>query len=214
MKKIDLTSTSTAIANFPKDLILWNYWDHEHVVGTHFQHYKKVKILYEDEKVCYSERQAKLPYIPFYINETTVAALENSNTMKVWHKTLFGFVYLKQIFKFEEIEDKCKVIKTDLLEVPIYFKFLQPLFDKIMKKWFVDVWNEDMPMRERRFKVWKLGFKDFSGIDYINNKNLKKNLKKNISSYKLTLPVPKITRIKKEGSFRPFNKSKHIGYGL
>ena len=123
-------------------------------------------------------------------------ALENSNTMKVWHKTLFGFVYLKQIFKFEEIEDKCKVIKTDLLEVPIYFKFLQPLFDKIMKKWFVDVWNEDMPMRERRFKVWKLGFKDFSGIIIINNKNLKKNLKKHFF-LQINFTVPKITRIKR-----------------
>lgn len=214
MKKIELKSISIAIANFPKDLILWNYWDHEHVVGTHFKHYKKVKILYEDEKVCYSERQAKLPYIPFYINETTFAALENPNTMKVWHKTLFGLVYLKQIFKFEEIGGKCKVVKTDLLEVPSLFKFLQPVFDKIMKKWFIDVWNEDMPMRERRYKVWKLGFKDFSGIDYINDKNYNKTLKKKIPPYRLILPIPKITKIKKEGSFRPFNKSKHIGYGL
>ena len=74
MKKIDLKSTSFATANFPKDLLLWNYWDHEHVVGTHFQHYKKVKILYEDKNVCFSEREAKLPYIPFYITETTLAA--------------------------------------------------------------------------------------------------------------------------------------------
>lgn len=214
MKKIDLKSTSFATANFPKDLLLWNYWDHEHVVGTHFQHYKKVKILYEDKNVCFSEREAKLPYIPFYITETTLAVLENSKTMKVWHRTLFGFIYLKQIFEFEDMGEKCKVFKTDLLEVPVFLKFLQPAFDKIMKKWFIDVWNEDMPMRERRYKVWKLGFKDFSGIDYINDKNLKKELNKKIDSYKLSLPIPKITKIKKEGSFRPFKKSKHIGYGL
>ena len=44
MKKIKLISKNSAIANFPKDIILWNYWDHEHVVGTHYKHYKKVKI--------------------------------------------------------------------------------------------------------------------------------------------------------------------------
>ena len=43
-----------------------------------------------------------------------------------------------------------------------------------MKKWFVDVWEEDMPMRERRLKVWKLGFQDFKGIDYVNNPEVKK----------------------------------------
>lgn len=215
MKKIELVSVSTATTSYPKNLILWNYWDHEHVVGTHFQHYQKVKILYEDEKVCFSERKAKLPYVPFYITETTLAVLENLNTMKVWHKSLFGLVNFKQIFEFVEIKNKCKVTKKDMLEVPIFLKFLQPLFDKIMKKWFVDVWNEDMPMRERRFKVWKLGFRDFNGIDYVNNKNLKSNIKKiQTSLYKLNLPIPKITNIKKNGSYRPFNKSKHIGYSL
>ena len=62
-----------------------------------------------------------------------------------------------------------------------------------MKKWFVAVWAEDMPMRERRYKVWKLGFKDFQGIDYINDEKLnskfhEKNSRRN---YKLELPVPK-----------------------
>ena len=42
---------------------------------------------------------------------------------------------------------------------PKLLKFLQPIFDKLMKKWFVDVWEEDMPMRERRFKAQKTGRK-------------------------------------------------------
>ena len=35
--------------------------------------------------------------------------------------------------------------------------------------------EEDMPMRERRLKVWKLGFQDFKGINYINNPKVVKN---------------------------------------
>ena len=46
-----------------------------------------------------------------------------------------------------------------------------------MKKWFVKVWEEDMPMRERRLKVWKLGFVDFKGIDFINEKGIQSKKK-------------------------------------
>ena len=203
MKKIKLISKNSAIANIPKDIILWNYWDHEHVVGTHYKHYKKVKIYYEDDKCCYSERKAKLPFLPFYITEESLVVLEDSFTMRVWHSALFNFVKAEQLLNFEEIErDKVKVTKTDYMEVPIIFKFLQPLFDKIMKKWFINVWNEDMEMRERRYKVCKLGFKDFHGIDYINNKEISKENKDLPITYKFKLPIPKITKIKSEGSFR------------
>ena len=85
MKKTYLKSTSEAVAPFPKDLLLWNYWDHEHVVGTHFEHYKKVKIIRENEKECLSERTAKLPLVPFYITEQTLAKLESPNKMLVYH---------------------------------------------------------------------------------------------------------------------------------
>ena len=86
-----------------------------------------------------------------------------------------------------------------------------------MKKWFIDVWEEDMPMRKRRLKVWKLGFKDFKGIDYINDPNIQKN-NKDTRPYELRLPITKITHIKNSNSkktfVRKFKKSKHIGYGL
>ena len=218
MKKIYLTSTSTADAPFPKDLLLWNYWDHEHVVGTHFEHYKKVKIIKEDKKECLSERTAKLPFLPFYINERSLAILENPNKMIVYHYTLFNFVKHKQIFEFSETsENSCKVKRSDFMEVPFFLKFLQGFFDKIMKRWFLDVWKEDMPMRERRLKVWKLGFEDFKGIKYVNDKNLNSKdfiKEKNSIKYQLNLPISKITNIKREGSYRLFKKSKHIGYGL
>ena len=43
-------------------------------------------------------------------------------------------------------------------------------FKKLFKGWFWATWEEDAPMRLRRWKVHKLGFKDFSGIEYINKK--------------------------------------------
>ena len=218
MKKNYLTSVSTATSKFPKNLLIWNYWDHEHVVGTHFQHYKKVEITHEDEKNCISNRWAKLPFVPFYIKSIDICTLVNENKMEVEHTTLFNLIRCKQIFDFEEKnEDECKVTRHDFLEVPKILNFLQPLFDKMMKKWFVDVWEEDMPMRERRLKVWKLGFRDFKGIDYINNPKASKS-NSSPRKYELKLPIPKITQIDKDSEKKTFKRlfknSKHIGYGL
>ena len=218
MTKTFLESVSSADTKFPKDLIIWNYWDHEHIVGTHFQYYKKVNILFEDEKVCFSERWAKLPFIPFYLKTTDLCVMTNENQMDVFHYAFFNLIYCKQTFKFEEdINNHCKVTRYDYLQVPNFMKFLQPIFKKIMKKWFVKVWEEDMPMRNRRLKVWKLGFEDFKGINYINNPQEIKNMHLK-STYKVKLPIPKITHIKNKSSEKTFlriiRKSKHIGYGL
>ena len=217
MSESYLTSISSATANFPKKLLIWNYWDHEHVVGTHFEHYKKVEILFEDRNTCISERLAKLPYIPFYFKMKDELKLTNENQMEVLHTAFFNIIKCKQKFIFEENENSCKVTRYDYLKVPNILKFLQPLFDKLMKKWFVDVWNEDMPMRERRYKVWKLGFKDFKGIDYVNNPDLKK---KELSErkYEVILPIPKTNQNQMNSSKKVFKRiiknSKHIGYCL
>ncbi len=86
-----------------------------------------------------------------------------------------------------------------------------------MKKWFIKVWEEDMPMRERRLKVWKLGFQDYKGINYINNPKAKREDNSD-RPYELKLPIPKITQIRKNSTektfVRLFTNSKHIGYGL
>ena len=218
MSNFFLKSVSSAITKFPKKLLLWNYWDHEHIVGTHFEHYKKVNIIYEDSKVCFSERWAKLPFLPFYLKTTDFAVLTNNSQMDVHHYALLNLLYCKQTFQFEDLSNGgCKVTRSDYLKVPKFLLFLQKAFDKIMKRWFVNVWEEDMPMRERRMKVWKLGFEDFKGIDYVNKANIKRK-KPSERNYNLTLPIPKITHVKnreKEKLFlRKVSKSKNIGYGL
>ena len=218
MDKTYLTSISSANSKYPAKLLLWNYWDHEHIVGTHFKHYKKVVIIYEDEKTCKSERWAKMPFFPFYLKTTDQLNLIKDSRFEVFHSMFFDLIKSKQIFEFTNIEkNSCKVTRYDYLEIPKVLKFLQPIFDKIMKIWFLKVWEEDLEMRERRLKVWNLGFQDFKGIDYINNPEIKP--KKNFGrEYKLTLPLPKITQVKNNSQekifIRKFTKSKHIGYGL
>ena len=98
MNKTFLKSVSSANSKFPKDLLIWNYWDHEHIVGTHFEHYKKVNILYEDKKVCFSERWAKLAFIPFYLKTTDLCVMTNENQMDVFHYAFFNCLKISFCF--------------------------------------------------------------------------------------------------------------------
>ena len=220
MSKFYLKSVSSTLTKFPKKLLLWNYWDHEHIVGTHFEHYKKVNILFENSKCCFSERWAKMPVFPFYFKTTDLLILTEDYRFDVFHSMFFNLIRGKQIFVISDAENnQSKVTRYDYLEIPKILKFLQPLFDKIMKAWFVKVWDEDVPMRKRRLKVWNLGFQDFKGIEYINDPNLKKK-DSSKRPYELKLLIPKATHIKTDENepvktfVRLFKKSKHLGYGL
>jgi hypothetical protein len=69
-------------------------------------------------------------------------------------------------------------------------------------------------MRERRLKVWQLGFRDFVGLGYVNNKTAGPARPDVERPYPIELPVPKITAIARGGVSRPFRSSKKLGYGL
>ncbi len=214
MKTCILRSQNSVVAAFPRDLLIWNYWDHEHIVGTHYKNYLKIKTIAEKDKWVLSERQAFLPFTPISTKARSFMYMESDNEQIVHNFGPFGLV-LKQRFSFTVLGPyETKVTLTNELEVPIFLGWLQGLFTKVMKKWFWDVWEEDMPMRERRLKVWKLGFRDFRGIEYINKKQkIPDNLPDQNRSYVCKLPVPKISDINKGGISRPFSKSVEYGYG-
>jgi hypothetical protein len=88
----------------------------------------------------------------------------------------------------------------------------QPLFTKLFRSWFWATWEEDAPMRLRRWKVHRLGFKDFNGIDYINKKTLRQKDKRS-GPYVFDPPVRSASPIKTvAGIERPFDHSTEIGY--
>jgi len=199
----------------PKEIVIWNYWDHEHIVGTHYKHYESVRIRAEKDNWCFSERYVKLPFIKFMLTTRNFAYLESPFLMKSFHIGKMGLV-LEQDFHFKDIgQDRCLVTLENRIEVPGAFKFLEPFFKKMTTRWFYATWNEDHPMRLRRWKVWKLGFRDFTGIDYINQKTAKPAGRESENRlYPIELPVPKSTRIRQEGYTRPFSESIEVGYEL
>jgi hypothetical protein len=72
----------------------------------------------------------------------------------------------------------------------------------VFKSWLNNAWAEDVPMRNRRWKVHQLGFKDYHGVDWINKKQAKPS-DLNPGPYIFEPPVPSMPQIHKEGMFRP-----------
>jgi hypothetical protein len=211
---IDLTAKESAVAPVPKAVLVWNYYDHEHVVGTHYRHYEKVQILAEERDWALLVRVTKLPFIPVRLSALNFMYSPNDNHMRSFYRGSLGLI-LRQDFHFEDLGPTgSRVTVESRVSVPRALGFLQPLFARLMHKWFVDVWAEDMPMRERRLKLWRLGFKDFVGLDYVNNREKGPDQPDYARLYTLRLPLPKVSNIKSSGVERPFRMNEELGYGL
>ena len=199
----------------PKEVVIWNYYDHEHVVGTHYKWYHRVRVVAEQDGWCLVERSYRLPIIQWATSSLGFMFLENPNLIRSFQFGRFG-LRMEQDIRLDDLgPDRCRVVSTYRLEVPFFLKVLQPLFRKITTRWFWNTWDEDAPMRLRRWKVWKLGFRDFSGLAYVNKKTARSAETATRDAARpctIELPVPKSTSIVSGGVGRPFSKSAEVGY--
>ena len=193
-----------------KEVVIWNYFDHQHVVGTHFKYYSRYKIIAEKNEWSLVERFYRLPVIGLKTSSHGFMYLENPNLIRSFQFGKLGMVVDQSIELNDLGPDRCLVTTEYRLEAPGIFKIFEPLWRRMTAKWFINTWDEDAPMRLRREKVWKLGFRNFSGIDYINKKVAQPEHLP-VRPYPIELPVPKIKPQDLEAE-RPFAESVEVGY--
>lgn len=197
----------------PKEVVIWNYYDHEHVVGTHYKHYNYLRILAEKDGWCLVERFYKLPIIQLRTSSLGFMYLENPNLIRSIQYGKLGIVFDQEIHLQDLGPDRCKVTSIYTMKVWSVFSVFEGLFKRVTTKWFRNTWDEDAPMRLRRWKVWKLGFRNFEGIEYINHRTEKPAPATSKRTYPLQLPVPKTPeRPPGSGYRRLFSKSVEVGY--
>jgi hypothetical protein len=211
MKRITLTAQFQAEMDCPKEVVMWNYYDHEHLVGTHYKLYDKARVLAEHDNWSLVYRSKRMPLLPFYTSGIGFQYMDG-NVMKSFHKDSIGFM-LEMEADFKDLpNERCSVTVTYRINTHPIFKMFDPFFKKIFKKWFWATWEEDAPMRLRRWKVHKLGFKDFSGIEYVNKK-LAKPEDGRYEKYEFNPPVKTASPIKTvQGVERPFTQNTELGY--
>ena len=209
-----LQATCSRRMDCPRGIVIWNYFDCEHVTGTHYKHYNNTRVVAEREDWNLSERFFKLPIIGYQSSSYGFMHLENPQRIRSFQFGKLGMVLDQTIDIVDDGPDRCVVTSHyTLLNVPIFAKPFEPLFRRIIQKWFDNTWDEDAPMRLRRHRVWQLGFEDFKGIDHINRKTAKPSAHPDETrAYPIELPVPKSTPITKSGWPRPFDRSVELGY--
>lgn len=211
MKQITLSLSCSREMDCPKEIVMWNYYDHEHLVGTHYKLYDNARTIYERDDIALVYRSKQMPFLPFYTGGLALQYMEG-NVMHTVHHDSNGFLLEMQV-KFDDLpKNRCLITATYNMNVHPLFKIFEPIFKMLFKKWFHATWEEDAPMRLRRWKVHQLGFKDFYGIDYINKKSPKPE-KIEVKKYEFNPPVASFSKINTPGGLdRPFKKSIELGY--
>jgi hypothetical protein len=66
MRPHTLTAQFCAEMDCPKEIVMWNYYDHEHLVGTHFKLYNRTRVLAERDNWSLVLRSKRMPLLPIY----------------------------------------------------------------------------------------------------------------------------------------------------
>lgn len=156
--------------NFKKEIsasrsaIMWNYWDHEHLIVVH-NNYVDAKIIYENNYSAAYILSFKLPVLSFIkSNSLNVMIMEDKNTIKHFNSGLFQ-IPVHTTVKVDEIRTDHSTIEIKYeIFLQGWRKLLSFFISGMVKKWNDSVWMEDLPLKLRRTKVQRIGFKDFIGL--------------------------------------------------
>lgn len=156
------------ILNVAAAVAWWNHWDHEHLTVVH-KNYTDAKLLFEDERMIVQLVSYRVPVFSFLISHSmgTVICTRRDGgggTFQQFNQGLLGIPSVSTITVEPLDDDRC-VIKTNYkFFLHGWTKLLAPVLYRMMAKWNNQVWQEDLPLKLRRQKVLRHGFKDFVGM--------------------------------------------------
>src|SRR5687768_5931007 len=144
--------------------VTWNYWDHEHLVVVH-KNYTDAKILYEDEHMAALLLTYRLPVFSFLKSRSlNVMVQQRPNVIKAMNVGILGIPVVTTVHIDEDRPDHCIIHIKYRFFLQGWRVFLEPLLRRMIPKWNQTVWQEDLPLKLRRHKMLRLGFRDFYGL--------------------------------------------------
>ena len=166
---------------------IWNYCDLEHFIPVH-KGWSDFTTLYESADTISFLGTMKFPFLPS-VHSLIVQVRHDDNTLKVINSML-GIPVLSTI--------KVTEIRKDYSAFEMNYKFMfmgwkelllpivEPILRRLVVFWNDRQWREDLPVKLRRQKVLRLGFKDFKGLpDKISERHYDGPIKN-------SLPVPRL----------------------
>src|SRR5260370_38615518 len=113
-----LTAKGALVMDCPKEVVAWNYYDHEHVVGTHYKYYSEFKILAERDDWCLVARYYKLPVIRLRTSSIGFMYMESPNLIRSIQHGKLGLVIDQRIQLDDLAGQRCPVTSTCTLDGP------------------------------------------------------------------------------------------------
>jgi hypothetical protein len=165
-----------------KAVVLWNYWDHEHLFVVH-KNYTDARIIYEDQKMAVYLLTFKLPVFSFMKSKSLNVMIQKTpEIIKVYNVGLFNLLSATTITVKELEKDKTRITMNYKFVLTGWRTLLAPFLNFMIAKWNQQVWDEDLPIKLRRQKALRMGFKDFIGLP--------KNIQERIFDDDLELILP------------------------
>lgn len=166
--------------------ILWNYWDYEHLTTVH-PNYTEANVLFESKDAIVNYVTFKMPVFNFLKSTALdVMFLTSPHSMKIFNYGIFNILSITEISVEELRKDYCRVSTTHKFVLRGWHKMLAPYIRMMIHKWHKQVWEEDIPLKLRRHKMLRHGFRDFSGLP--------NNINDRASSEEIpfTVPLPRL----------------------
>lgn len=150
--------------NAGRAAVLWNYWDHEHLVVVH-KNYTDAQIIYENDFMAALLLTYRLPVFSMLKSHSlNVMVQHGPNVLKAVNIGVFGVPVVTTITIVEDVLDHCVLTINYRFFLLGWKTLLAPAIELLVPRWNERVWKEDLPLKERRQKVLRLGFRDFYGL--------------------------------------------------
>ena len=171
-----------------KEVIWWNYWDHEHLDIVH-DGYKQSDVLYDKKNFLFRVDQIKIPLLPFMKFMTPIFMVQDDDDNLLVYAIQMGVLSKTTITIISKSEKSCQITMNYKFYLNGWRKLLRPFLKRLIPKWNERVWLEDVNLKLRRQKVKDMGFRDFIGLSEDREKRISD--KDEIKNINLPVPRPK-----------------------
>jgi hypothetical protein len=142
----------------------WNTWDHEHLYYVH-NNFVKANVLYENNHTAALLTPIKVPFFSFlHSTGLHVMVQHDDEVTKVINIGLFGIPSVLTMRMEETGDNTCRLTNDYKFILKGWRQILAPLLRHMIQKWNDGNWAEDGPLKERRQKMLRAGFKDYQGL--------------------------------------------------
>ena len=148
--------------NVPREIVLENFLDLDHINFVHKRCYKYCNIVKKTKNYMLLDVGVyHLPPLPIVTHYTMFHEVLSEDKIVHLSKRKNSSKYIKSEVNFSKISpDITKIIHKHSFNLPIFFYPLKNIILRLIDRWSNILWQEDSGIMSQRLLLYKEGFKD------------------------------------------------------